>query len=640
MDIPWTGADWTLRSAGSSLQTVLAVLEKVLGAGGLLGVCALVLLFCRALLYQASERRFSIAWVFAVALLSSGSAFLCRSTQSLVWAALGVAALSGLGLALLWSRGPERAAEPPALRLGPAAKAALLAVFGLVVWVTLDTYLWDEYSGHFGLVAVLARGISPVQHPIYPGDPFLYHYGFDALAALVRAFVGVDVAMSIDVASIVCFGSLIWIAKDLGVQHSGTAAGGFLAALLAPLASGPLQAFLLRDFGSLELRSAMIPEIWGRSMPPPMISNFFQHPQGLGMPIALAVLMCTCTVGPRQLWRRSLGAVLLGMLSLAHIVFFGVLGLALGIEALRRAYGQKNSKFLVRDLLCLVGALGIAFALGGFLEPGPATHQVLRFGEGHFRSAGALERVLLHFVFFGFSFLALPVIIFQALRQGRPLDLVILSCALIGFGIPNLVVYERSWDIVKFFSVGCFFANLGLAKLLASALDKPGRARSWAVGAIVSMSIFCGAFWLVRSSILNGRLGVPMWHFPPPNPIAQAIGESMYPLMEPEDRVFSTHPELAIAAGLLLPGYHWKTLGESYLIDRARFAREYQHHYQASIHLRRVDLEPLNVRWAALDDDDLKRLSPEGQKNLADPERFELVLNKRGRGMRIYRVIR
>ena len=612
----------------------------VLGALALFAIWAVVLVFARALLHQASETRWSVTGALAAGLMIAGPVFLTPPLGSLVASTAWVGGLAGAGLLLLWSRGPAAAAAAlPAGRTPRAFTAATLLLFALAVYATIRGYWWDEHQCHYAVTAAVARGLVPVEFPLFPGELFRYHYGFNILAGQVRAFTGADVATGIDAATIGCLVLLLLATRDVGRALAGPVGGG-LAMLLTPLGSGPLQVLLFRDMGALELRVSWLPEAWAQSVPPPVISNFFQHPQGLGMPLALAVLLLFCTEVPRALrpWRLVLGAFLLGVLALSQIVFFAVCGLALGVAALYRAARHRDPRGLAAELIALLAALGLGKLLGGFFAPGPEVGEVLKLGKSFFGGSVA-SQLARHLVFFGLPLLALPIALLRLRREATPLRVALATAAVVGFAIPSVMTYERSWDIVKFFGVGNFFANLLFAGLLTLLYARGQRALATAV---LVISVASNIFFLLRMSVLDGRLGVPPMHFPPPPEIGRVVGDRLGPLVGLRGYVFSTNVDVARGGGLLTPGFDWRTTGQGFLLDQSKADRLLHHTEMARRDLDREDLEALGVSFLVLSPGDIGALTSRGRTALADPTRFEHLFDvEAGHERReIYRVLR
>ncbi len=587
-----------------------------------------VLSAARATCLHLSERRWGPAFTLATAALFVLPTSIARVSASMFVAGLATFLIALLTLALLRRRPLPDTPAPPRypIRWG---WVPLLIMTVLVIWGALDGYWWDEDQCHFGATATLARGMVPPEHPLFPGEPFRYHYGFNSLAGLVRAFTGCNVAHAIDAATLWCFALLLITAHDVGGSLGGKKSA-FLAMLLVPLGAGALQFLLFQDMGTLELHWSLLPISWRDSMPPPVISNFFQHPQGLGMGLALGLLLFFETATTRA--RLALYALLLGSLALAHIVFFAVMGLALGAGALMRAVQHRRPATLFFELTALLAALGLAWLLGGFFAQGPGVGEVLVWGKSFFVGPWHL-RLAHNLVLFGLPLLLLPAAALRFSKQGGLIRGTALVAAFIGFVVPHLVSYERSWDIVKFLGIGAFFAQLLLADTLSTW-------RPAATFLVVALSTNTGWLWLARMSALNGRAGVPAMHFGGPSELGRQVGERLYPLLDLRERVFSTNVDLARASGILTPGFAWQTVGQGFLLDRPAHERLHHHAARARQDLSASDLEALEVTYLVLSPGDEAALSPVGKSALQDPARFQFLFEVAHQGdrRRVYRV--
>jgi hypothetical protein len=609
----------------------MADAQHILGALALALIFLITLLFTRAAAYLLSERRLSVTLALGTMLQITIPISICRITENLIAATLlhGLLALFGLGL--LWKRG---LAAPPAIvphpRLGRAAWGLALLALVLVVWAARKNFLWDEFNGHDPLVSVIARGVSPPEHPLFPGEPFRYHYGFDVLSGEVRAFTGLFAPDAIDVVTIWCFVMLLVAGASIGADLAGDR-GGRLAMLLGPFGTGTLLYLLLPELGRFEIHWSVIPSAWLHSVPPPIISNFFQHPQGLGMPVSLAILQLfdgTEAEEGARTRRIVLGAILLGMLSLAQIVFFLILGAALGVSTLWRAARARRMRPAAIELALLLGALGIAYLLGGFFERhlGPPAAKMIDLGRSFF-GEGIGRSILHHLVAFGLPLIAVPLALIRIRERAPALRVALIAAAAIGFIVPNLIVYQRSWDIVKFFGAGGFFANILLADLLAPLFEEGARGRRALGIAIAVLASFVGWFWIVRMSYLDGRHGVPKMHFGPPPRIAEAVAEKLGPLVKPRERIFSTNMDIGAGAGFMTPGFNPTSEGASFMLDVDRAKKLHDHYSNARKTLREADLDALGVGWLVLSRGDIEALEPEGRSALADPHRFEHVFD-------------
>lgn len=594
----------------------------VIGTLGLAAASAMHILLASAVLHMVGERRGSLRLSLAWALLMLGPALLGRWTQSMPAALAASSLLAVIGVAALWKARPfGPLVVPPKVDVPRWAAILHLLLFALVFDTALEGYWWDEFSGHFGLTAVMAHGVFPPEFPLFPGEPMKYHYGCDVLSAAVRATTGASSGLAIDVVAIVSFGLLLLLARDLGGLLAG-ARGAILAPLLVPLGSGTLQFLLFPDLGSIELRASWLPPVFGHSMPPPVISNFFQHPQGLGMVFSLAVLLLLFG-GPRTRPRTVLATAFLGVASLGHIVFFGVMGLALGAQTVLQARPRMVAAVL--DLAGLAGALVLARALGGFLQTTTLrTESMIRIGS-HFQGT-PLEIGAQHLVMFGLPLLLLPWIVGRAWSRKDGLRLALLVGVLVGFAVPAVLRYERSWDMVKFYGVGAFFLNLLAADVLASWTPRSPLRRALLVGTI-ALSMVTGLHFLVRMGPLDGRLGVPNMHFPGPDRLFEKAGMALRAYMaHPRERVLTAGWSQAISTGLLSPGHDWRTVASSWMVDRAELDERRRRFQLARRHLRPADLDALGIGFAILQPHEQRALSAEGRTHLeASFELLEVV---------------
>jgi hypothetical protein len=87
-------------------------------------------------------------------------------------------------------------------------------------------------------------------------------------------------------------------------------------------------------------------------------------------------------------------------------------------------------------------------------------------------------------------------------EPARPLRVALFAAVLVSFAVPNVAHYERSWDIVKFFAVGAFFANV----LLADAIGTLWVPRRGIALALLVLALPSGLLWVWRHGPLNGTL--------------------------------------------------------------------------------------------------------------------------------------
>ena len=599
-----------------------------------------IAVFARAATYTAGLPGTATAAIGATAIAIAGPVWLGPATDSLSTATWITGAICTLGTLMLWRVGPFETPEAPnagptpwILRL-PIALAAVA-----VVWTTFGSHFWDEHSCHYSTASVIARGVFPPEHPLFPGEPFRYHFGYDVLAAHVRRLTDVPIDVALDAATLISYALLLAVCRDFGRRLAGRWGGGFMM-LLVPLGGGMLAFLLFRDMGPLEVHWDALPARWANSTPPPVISNFFQHPQGLGMSFALAVIGVFASDDRHPVMRRRralIGAFLLGVGAVVHIVFFAVLGVALGGGVVVQAISTRRVQAGVERIAALLLALGIGYSLGGFFAPGPAVAQVLRWGTSFF-SGPWLAIVGQHLVLFGLPLLFLPIALVETARRRTPLLVPVAIAAVIGFIVPNIVTYARSWDIVKFLGVGMFFANVLFAVRLAR-WTQTGWATAAALATVLSTNT--AVVWLLRVSVLDGKLGVPKIHFPGSNRAAHALGMAFDDVVPPRDRVLVADVNMARASGWLTPGFDWRRYGIGFMIDRPQAERWAAIKPKAQRTLDPSALGEMEIRWVLIGPHERAGLTPAARTRLADPALYRPVAStgEGHRAVQLYRLL-
>ena len=426
-----------------------------------------------------------------------------------------------------------------------AARCSAAALGGLLAFTACGTFLWDEASTHLPLAAAVARDLHPLQHPLFPGQPLRYHVGFDVVVGSVRAFTLLPLDQCMDLVTVGGIALLLCTLHDLAsALKSGSAA---LAMPVVLLGGGPVAALLADGWGMALWGKTWFPPPWvnGAVFPPLVVTNVFQHPQGLAMPIACATLMVAAVPTFR---RFVVAALLLVLCSRVQIVFAAVTGAAVLLLAAR----SRN----VGGVMVLLVAAGLCAADSGFTEPG-ATQLVWGGAFAHDGAPG-IGRVLLTF---GLS-LGAPIFGLMLWRRDRQdLILALMLAGSVGFVVGNVVSYARSWDIVKFFSVSAFFSHF----LWAAAITRAPRT----LGVIVvACSCWSGALWLVRHGVGNGLVASAYREQGQGDDVA-AFADHVAGLIPASSRVFT--PDLSLArAGVLVPGTDWRASRDTaaLLIDR------------------------------------------------------------------------
>lgn len=578
-------------------------------------VCAL-LAGVRAALLSLGERHGSVAAAATLAILAGALPTVARVTGI----AVGVVVIGLAGAVVfvaLRARAAAHGSHPPPwsrrMRFTFAVLFALLAV------VCLTTWLWDEASTHLPLAGAVARDVWPLEHPLFPGQPLRYHPGFAVVGGVVRVFTQLPLSQCLDVVTLFGLGVVLWCIHDLACVIGLTSKEAALAVVVVVCAGGPVAAVLADGWGSaLPLRGAF-PKPWvnGASFPPLVVTNLFQHPQGLALPIACAALVVVAPAAApgRRIDPRVVVAALLVLLcSRVQILVAAAAGLAVLIVVLRRRAW--------RDAVAL-GVVAAAVAVdsgfvGGFVGGNAGGEFAV---GGYFAKDGALL-VPHNLLAFGLS-LGAPFFVWHLRKNDIAVALAVVGS--VGFVVGNVVHYSRSWDIVKFFGISAFFAHF----LLAAWLCRRPRA---VAAALVVVSCWSGAYWLVRHGVGNGVVAVAYREEGEGDGVGEFL-DAWGDRIPGHARVFA--PNLALGrAGFLTPGTDWKTSRDTaaLLLDRPLTERLTFAWRRARAELDDESLRALDVQFAVCRSD--KVPAP-----LRDARRFEELQSEHPAGFVVFRVL-
>lgn len=579
----------------------------------------------RGALLRAGEARASLVACLACALVAVLPGQLCRATGGLPLAMGLSAVLFAVGAFALRRTAREL---PPlgAVDARPAWPAWIVGGAALVCVVhgaLFRNFFDDEH--HVPMAMALVRGVAPPEHPLLPGQVLPYHWGVDALyAQLVVA--GVPIDRAIDLVTIGSFALLLWTAATFGALAAGRV-GATLLPMLAPLAGSVLAQPLHDDLGPFAIASRYPPawREWTRR-PPPITADFFQHPQGLALPLVLAVLALVAVEREhdderRRVWRCALGAALLSALSMVQAVHFLVLGFGLGAAALCVFVRTRDRRRLAIDLGLLAAAGLLAPVLGGFFSPSAGTGGTLVWGLDFFRATSVADSLAHHLVAFGVPLLLLPL---AAVAGGR-LRLAFVFGAAIGLLLPNVVVYRHTWDIVKLYSAGGFLASVALADTLARSWRTRGVVGRALVVLLVVFTIEFPLAWLASRTVLQGRLAIPAkvdWR---PRRELTALGDQVRPLVPTRDLVLVHEVDVARVTGLFAPGFDARHYASGHIVDFTKARALTAAQRRAWQDMDPAALELLQVRWVLVSEGELARLGEQARAALADPQRFEVV---------------
>jgi hypothetical protein len=372
----------------------------------------------------------------------------------LVGGTLLVAALGARHGRALW-RGYWK--ERPGVPWRAVYPRLLFAAFAVAVIVPAALkFFHDETvpTGHLSTVCQLQNGHYPPRYSFFPQFEFKYHYGFDVFAAMLSGLLHSSASTAIDVATLLLWGITALLAAHLGQRLAGERHGLVTAAFA--LFGGGFLFFCPGPTAPLGQQLTGHCVVDGFKVNAPVSSYFFQHPFGLGIPLALAVL---CLLVDRESGARrgrylAFGVLLLA-LYLGQIVLFLTFVAALAVSEVFVGWRPEWSRaLLIAPTLALVFAC--ATQLGAF-GAAKAPYQLGTLLQPHLGIANSLGGTLeWHWRTYGII-LPLGLVGLVALRRERLMfALLITGCLLVS----NLVRYKLTWDIVKFATEAQFLLSI------------------------------------------------------------------------------------------------------------------------------------------------------------------------------------
>jgi len=419
------------------------------------------------------------AWLVAVAIAG-------RFTGSFV-AGLSIGTLCVALIGMAWTargRGGHSPGEDRPQGSTPGSSKSMwlsgLLVTLPVAFLTLQSDFFDDYNliGHRGVVAQFQNGIYPPRDQVYPEYLFRYHYGFNVVAAALTGLFRLSVGAAIDAVVILGFFGSWCLAWRLGERLTPSRSGIWTA--LGGLASGGAFFWFL-GHSDWAQQGAVGIVVGGNRINFPVVMYFFQKPFALGFPLALAVMLAASVPAAEGQGRRRglLLALLLAPLSLAEVVLFVTIAPSLAAQELA---AQRRLSALLPSALALL----LAVPLGGVLfTPMPEGHTALVRARSWLGEQAPTEVLLWYFLTTG---LILPLGLL-GLRGMARLRLFFLTLILGSFAVPLFFEIPRSWDIVKFSTVGQLAAGLAAGCLLARLAAASHRLRIPAVALLVAFLV-------------------------------------------------------------------------------------------------------------------------------------------------------
>ena len=575
-------------------------LHAFLGGLALVVMAGVLLSGWRTVLARMAVGHASIA--AALALASLAVVDVCGGVVGSVGGglALVVAGVAGAGAIARWRLAATTSTTAPSWTGAELTVAVLLGT--LMAWCALGSWMWDERSTHLPLAGAVARGVVPLEHPVFPGQPLQYHPGYAVVVGVVRLLSGLPLDVCADLVTIVAVVVLLWTLRDLlrALAAACDVDGAIVVVVGLPLVwlgGGPLAALLADGWGAPLPGKGLLPPAWvnGATFPPLVVTNVLQHPQGLAMPVVCALLLLLAA--RRTAGRVAVASVAVVLLSRVQIVFCAWSGLILAmvviVDVAVLVFRHRTQRGYWLQL-AMVGAAGAASLRLGGLSVAAGNAVVL--GAGYFGSDGmwALVRVPLTL---GAALVALPGAVWLARRAAGPVASLLRALGLASSGailVALVATYERSWDIVKFFGVGLFFGHVVLAVAVGALLKRGARTRVF-VAAMLALSCWSGAFWLLRHGPLQGLVAPAAREFPP-DPWAVSVDEACGSAVNGRSPVLSSRLSLS-QVGWLVPGTPWRHSRDTValFIDREAADRQTADRDRALQALTRTDADAAGI---------------------------------------------
>lgn len=426
-------------------------------------------------------------------------------------------AVAALGLFL-----PSRFAAPPALLCHAPSRwvwltAALTTALAGRIAVAYNFHDEHHVTGHLAIVAAIGNGYYPPPNLTFPQFELAYHYGFNLLAAILAIFFRLTSRGGIDLVTTLAWG-YCWLA----LWKLGERLLSRRWALLMPtvvLFGGGYPGLCAANLDANLPLGSHIAGLCAKGSPlnPPLFSYFYQHPWGVGLPLAVAIMLLALERGEELPWARRLGLTLLMYaLSMSQFTLFLTIGSGLVLAELMRRRRWQDAAWLGALLL---SDIAIASRFGGFFAPRDAGMSVVPSdGIGGNLPAS----VAWHAWTFG---LLLPLGIIGVSRLGRFAALFVLAIAS-SLLVLNAFRYEYTWDIVKFATAASFYLGVPAAVALHRLFS---RGFAWSAVATVTLIATVAspvALMLALAADMPTNPGVyPRAHlgaFAPPTPDEEA----------------------------------------------------------------------------------------------------------------------
>jgi hypothetical protein len=572
-------------------------------------------------------------------------------------AAIVLTLVVSLGGGLLALR--RGAPAPLAWELGRRARVSLLLAalaLGLGVWELGSLEVFGDDGAHASMAHLLAAGQFPLRFQCNPALRAGYHYGGDLLAAEVMVIAGAPPFEALDPVRAACVTSVLMLAFLAGWRPRRSIASGLLAVLLlltvgpmlwifVPLAHAGLAGWAVLGVPALvplvEAARALVANPWHFAVVTPgFITPTYGHAHralAWGFAPFQVLLFLALLEAPLTRRRRSIAlGLVLGAATLTQTASLAVL---LPLLALHVAFARpgrraaRSGPALDFDAATVLGlALVLWLTQGGPLTDGlrdrlAGVHDPLvafRFDPVRLPSCrdeqASLACLLLSAGNLGLTPFLLPWAALRSWRGAQRARLLLVGGCAAAYVAPFFLRYDfYDWNLQRLLTYASWTLVVILAPLLGERLRAGGRARAWAVVAVVSIG-FQGLVALgviVEGSHVRDRVDRAFFRVGPLDERMMRYG----PALPKDALLLDSAPCLknsACRAALLFGRYAVCS------DDRLRFEEPGAVYREARADPRPETLRRLGYTHVYLDDEWLDAMSPEARARFAGGA-FELV---------------
>lgn len=464
-------------------------------------------------------------------------------------------------------------------------------------------------TGHASIASQMQNGIYPPRHLTMAAYELRYHYGFDTLAAALGVLLRIPVSRAIDVLTVLSWGTCWLVLCELGPRLLRHRVGCLIAPLMLLGGGLPVVCEAAYDApASIWVAGCVVDRTY---VGPPLVSYLFQHPWGIGLPLAFT-LLAVAYGRSATVWTAVVSSLLLLGLALSQLALFAPLALTLpiakSIEAIcdhRRDPAASLHRIPWRAIAVAsapsVAALAIASQLGGMFAAAPMSTSMWLVRRGPTPTwLGTLEWDLSTFG----MFLPLGLIGVVLLARRR----VVLPLLLLGgsMALLHLMAHKVTWDIVKLSAVAHLALALGTGEVLTRLLRR--RSTFHLVSAVAALVLlthagiaFCAVFAFAPGAVPTDVLPRSLVRLEPDD---ARVVEALRARARAGDVVYRRRKRVAY-------GYaEWGGLPALWMDSQSQafgFPPDAVHRRTELLRTWPQDVEAYKkegVRWLVLDDDD------------------------------------